>query len=338
MSAAYKVLLTRDLLVQICDHHVELILGPMWFRSTLHRLSQYAKHGRNAAIFRHIDLVDSESAQNIMIQAARGDNVSMIKYLSEKYSEDSKSTAIKWADIFDAAAMCGSLNVLAWLEKEKNAQIAKHSQDISWIAGNGDIATLQWLYDHIGPSRMIGDPLTRATKSGHVEVLEWLTSNKLMNIATNATHCMLIAIKYGRIDIVKWICKKINITVSTAIVAFAASYGQVDIIDTLYSNKKFIDNSVDFAAPSAAVSAANYNHENTIEWLYKNRGSDIDICMSCAAKVADMRNFKTLAKKLWDLTSPEERSCNAHISDVISLPGSSHISLLQHRTRRLNPY
>ena len=104
------------------------------------------------------------------IDAARRDQLDMLKYLFEK-----EVIATPYLFPISAAAEAGFLEVVQWLHLHTKTECTERAMDAA--AGQGHLHIVQWLHENRteGCTRRAMD---RAASNGHLDVVMWLYENR----------------------------------------------------------------------------------------------------------------------------------------------------------------
>lgn len=320
MSAPYRVLLTGELLAHICDYNgVQDTMPPG--NLDIQGILCCVKHSRNTPVLANLHLLKNPVARDQVLQCAVvNNNLPVIQMTDKQYKQ---YVFTEWQSLFASAIENCRPHVADWLYANKRSLIGDKPVDIRPALKKGCIATLNWVYDNVGPQRIdrirwcnILNHMSAAARENRIISMEWLFQKKLYDPKTCPDEAMIAAVAHGHLEAVKWLCEKFEITNIHGIVELASEFGRMAIIKWLYSCEKVRRLNPIFASPFAIVVAAKVGHKKLVEWFYKNRGQDIGVCLTCAASIARLRGHFAIAK--WLDRKDTERFCKMHFSVAVS--------------------
>ena len=175
--------------------------------------------------------------------AAEAGNLELLKWL--------RKNGCKWDEDSCASAACGGhYQILKWL-RENGCEW--NSQTCFYIARRGDLGMLKWANSngcilnvdvasgaatngHLEILKYLQEQGIRYTNGGssvtargHLHVLKWLNE-----FGFQWTHFELIqAIRYGHLDVVKWLIEEIKFEVDSYVILDAVIYGQLEVLKYL---------------------------------------------------------------------------------------------------------
>jgi len=143
-------------------------------------------------------------------------------------------------NIMDITAQNGNLDMLIWLHEHRKEGCSTWAMD--WAAVNGHLEVVKWLHKN----NKIGTYRTTlwALENGHVHILDYLKEEKILDF----TICTTSLLKY--------------------IVNYSADDINTDLIDWLYINHNYFDDSDDFES-LLLETILETNNWNLLQWYNK---------------------------------------------------------------------
>ncbi|POM63347.1 Hypothetical protein PHPALM_21272, partial [Phytophthora palmivora] len=233
------------------------------------------------------------------------------------------------------ACHLGSLKLLDWMwrispSKASNWSLASHlhsnchyyhwqfSEALEIAAGRGDVAIVQWIFEHFTTCQVAVEVVEKAAKNGHLNVLQfmWEHDKERMkgeviadddfsvesSISSHTVHwggsSLLKAVENGHLEVVQWLCQRDTHRCDEAHIAFAikAALGQgnINIAESLLPRGKCI---LDYAAYCP--------HQDVIEWKLDCGYFQHDACSAgVAIKDLALSGRLNLMQKLAELHDP----------------------------------
>ncbi|KAG6952006.1 hypothetical protein JG687_00013266 [Phytophthora cactorum] len=123
--------------------------------------------------------------------AAANGQLNVLKWLQENRQEECSTSAM------DEAAADGHLEVVQWLGTNRSETCTLEA--LNRAACNGHVKVVQWLHAKVGCTQ---DAIDLAAAHGHFEVVKWLYINGAVGCSTSAVRK---AIEGGHIKVAGWI-------------------------------------------------------------------------------------------------------------------------------------
>ncbi|EGZ25184.1 hypothetical protein PHYSODRAFT_326245 [Phytophthora sojae] len=243
--------------------------------------------------------VHPEAAPRIMFEAARAGNLEVVQWMLGEY-DVSATKALK------AAQEGHQWQVVRWILT--NCEVGDRSVDGTAAAKDGDLAFLQWAYEHasveLGGSTLMNavaldghlgvlkwlhegpanielgaSVFAQAARGGHLGMLKWLHSQQCPATAAAMDHAAV----GGFLEVLKWLDANREEGCTSRAMDGAARNGHLEVVKWLHgSGKKFY-------CPFVMDSAAANGHLDVVKWLheYRSEGCTED-AMNYAARLGHL--------------------------------------------------
>jgi hypothetical protein len=188
--------------------------------------------------------------------AAKSGYLEVIKWLHENLVEGCTTHAM------DVAAYKGHFNIVKWLHENRTEGCS--SGAITLAACNGHLDIIKFVHEKYPKADCSEHAMNWAIRDGHFNVVKYIHENKLFYIDNLA---IMFAIECDHFEIFKWLCIN-NIGNKLAMASHidhAAMFGRLDVIKWLHkkvSIKCFTDDAMNNAVSSGRL--------EVVKWLHKN--------------------------------------------------------------------
>jgi hypothetical protein len=230
---------------------------PNSYRRGSEKVTWWSDHGRGPKI-------------KILSQAVKYDYKSLVSYLAHLWpitmAHDNRL-------LVPIAIKSSHLDMAKWLVDEKHCIIDYNRNSACSVAArNGDVATLEWLYENNCPLDL--DIYHHAASNGQVCVFQWLKVNSIPFTDITVRLAFGGASYHGHTEVLQWILDN-----GISLVDHFNSYSfHTCSLKTLKWFKRMgyltqqlvINNNNDYCAFQACNTAAKYGKLDIIKWLRKN--------------------------------------------------------------------
>ncbi|RLN96571.1 hypothetical protein BBJ28_00014362 [Nothophytophthora sp. Chile5] len=256
-----------------------------------------------AAINGHLEVAQyvhakgiDDYGENTMYKAAERGHLGVVKWLYAEFashpdidlfpvSRPNADGYPQYPTAMDAAASNGHLEVLQFLhdvgasletspERRKRKRAKERGRPkldkrgptctraaMTNAVAEGHLEVAQWLhsnrYEGCSPSA-----INTAARNGHLEMVKWMHEHTMVSCTTSAIDG---AAANGHLEVVQWLHKNRTEGCTTIAMDRAASKGHLDVIQWLHANRR--EGCTSFAMDSAARSG----HLQVVQWLHTHR-------------------------------------------------------------------
>ncbi|CAI5709666.1 hypothetical protein KXD40_005430 [Peronospora effusa] len=159
------------------------------------------------------------------------------------------------------AALAGHLHLVQRVSRRNPKKFQRCCQEAMDSAAEfGHLEVVQWLHTN----RREGcttDAMDMAACNGHLKIVQWLHKNRTEGCTTNAID---FAAQLGHLEVVQWLHFNRKEGATHYAIDNAATYGHLDVIQWLYAHRD------EGCSQSAVVNAINAGHDDVAKWLAAN--------------------------------------------------------------------
>ncbi|ETM31930.1 hypothetical protein L914_20576, partial [Phytophthora nicotianae] len=185
--------------------------------------------------------------------AALGGHLDVLQWLDANRNDGCSPEAV------NGAAEAGHFQILLWLNSHYSAQWT--SQAMDYAAQGGQLEIVKWMHDNRTKVANTTAAMNSAAESGHLDVVKWLHGNR----TEGTTSAMNNAAANGHLDVVKWLQVNRSEGCTTRAMDLAAGGGHLEMVRWLPSNR------AEGCTTEAVDGAASERHLDVVKFLYVNR-------------------------------------------------------------------